>query len=125
MIIAAKIICILLIVKGVILLFFPSFIKKTAENIDLIESSQKRLLGLFIILVGAGLVILGRIDLAVPVIHWLVTVAGLLFVMEGLFLLIVPGVVGRVAVWFYREKGPTSLIGLILLAGGIVLYILT
>lgn len=124
MILAAKIISIILIIKGCLLLIFPSFIKKTAEGFNTIENSQKRSLGLLIIFIGAGLITLGRIDLTVPLVHWLVTVAGLLAVMEGLFLLIFPVAVGKVAVWFYREKGPTSLIGIILLAAGIVLYIL-
>jgi len=122
MILAAKIITVIIIIKGIIGLLFPGFVKKSVEYFNAGKSGPKRLYGIFLILLGSLFIYLTRVELAVPVVHWIVAITGIYIILAGLFILMVPGLLGKMLVWFYKEKGPTSLIGFIALVIGIVLY---
>ncbi len=124
MIFVAKIITILIMIKGITALLFPNFIKNLVERFNKSKDSQKRITGMLTIVPGLLLITLSRVELLIPLVHWIITVTGIYMVLAGIFLIIIPGVMGKISVWFFIEKGPTSLIGFILLTGGIMLYIL-
>ena len=111
-------------IKGITALLFPNFIKNLVERFNKSKDSQKRITGMLTIVPGLLLITLSRVELLIPLVHWIITVTGIYMVLAGIFLIIIPGVMGKISVWFFIEKGPTSLIGFILLTGGIMLYIL-
>ena len=119
---AVKIIAGLLMAKGVILLFFPSFMYEAAINFSEISIKYKRIMGIVILIIGLAVFMLSRLELAVPIVHWVIAVAGIYIAMEGILLLIIPGVVDKILLWFFKEKGPISVIGSILMLFGLVIY---
>lgn len=124
MIFVAKIITILIMIKGITALLFPNFVKKSAEKFNKRKDSHKRITGMLAIVPGLLLITLSRVCLLIPLIHWIITVTGIYMVLAGIFLIIIPGVMGKISIWFFIEKGPTSLMGLIVFIGGMVLFFL-
>lgn len=120
----ARIIAVVIVVKGIGLLIFPGKLKRAAENFKKMKNSMKRWMGLLCTITGFILFYLTRVHLEIPMVHWIIAVFGILMILEGFFLLTLPSMVGKVGVWFYEEKGPTSIIGLILVIGSLMLYIL-
>ncbi len=125
MIVVVKIICVLMIIKGAVFLFFPSLLIKLVEECDVVLDNQKRMWGVFVVFVGSGIIFLSRIDMAVPLVHWLVVVAGLSMVLLGLILFVTPKGMYKSFLWFSREKNIMTATGMILITLGIIFYILT
>ncbi|MFH1416491.1 MAG: DUF2065 family protein [Elusimicrobiota bacterium] len=124
MILIAKIVCVFIMIEGLMMSVFPLYTKKVTEDYNQLPSGQKRSAGLFMILAGLILVYAGRAGLASPLAHWIITVSGIFMGLYGTFTIIIPGTVSRLTMWFYAEKGPITLIGAIMAAGGLVLYIM-
>ncbi|MFC2061848.1 DUF2065 family protein [Elusimicrobiota bacterium] len=118
----AKIISLIIIIKSAGALFFPSFMLKIAEKLLKIKDSTKRIGGLIYILLGAFFIYLTRVYLEIPLVHWVIAVTGIYIILVGIVLAAVPALLSRFVVWFFQEKEPVSVIGLIIMTGGLVLY---
>jgi uncharacterized protein YjeT (DUF2065 family) len=124
MTVLAKITALVIIVKGLVWVLFPAFPKKTADMFNNTDNSKKRITGLVCFILGLMLFYFTRIYLTAPLVHWVVALTGIYMVMLGIAMLVIPGVAGKIAVWFYREKEQAAVTGIVLSTGGAVLYIL-
>ena len=122
MIIVAKIIAVLISLKGLFFLLFPGRAGKLVLKFKEMKKINLRTLGVVCLLTGCILFYLTRVYLERLLVHWVVAVCGIWMIIAGLTLIIFPESMIKFALWFHREKGTTSFIGLILLVGGLVLY---
>ena len=111
----------LLTLEGAVALFFPRKAGDVSREFSESGSNAKRALGGFFSAAGLGLLYLTRAYLAVPLVHWVIAVYGIMILIYGLALIISPERSGKIIAWLYAEKGPTSLIGAIISAAGITL----
>ncbi|MFC2091339.1 DUF2065 family protein [Elusimicrobiota bacterium] len=124
MILLAKLISLVIIAKGLLMFIFPVFIGKCAGKFYDLESKKKRLLGIVFVLCGLMLVIISRRQLTVPLVHWVIAVCGIMMVLYSTVIVVIPEISSKFVLWFCREKPPVSLIGLLSVFGGIILYML-
>ena len=89
----AKIIVIITVVKGLVMLIVPSYVRKAVEYFGGMENNRKRLIGLFEIILGLLLVYFSRAEISMPLVHWIVAVTGIFMVLYGLIFTVVPGLI--------------------------------
>ncbi len=121
---AAKIICALIFLEGIIALFFPYLMKTSTEDFNKSSKAVKGRIGAITAAAGAVLIYLTRVLISEPLVHWIVAVSGIYMMLAGLCMIIFPSAAGRAAAWFYGEKKTTSLIGLTMMGGSLLLFIL-
>ncbi|GEM_PF-2894725 len=122
--IVAKLICLMLVIKGFIDMVRPSVSREAAEYYDSLPDKSKRAFGAFYLILGAIFIYLRGLYIEELLVHWIIALAGVYMLLMGIMIVILPEGVARINRWFYGEKGPTSLIGFILFAGGAALFLM-
>jgi len=120
----AKILAVLISLEGVLALFFPSTAKAATVEFDGGGNKGKRLFGAFFLAAGLFLILLTEMTITDLLVHWFIAVYGVFTGLYGLLLIILPKTASSFLAWIYAERGPSSLIGGLLLGAGVTFFIL-
>lgn len=118
----AKAITLIIILKGIVNLLYPTGYKKISLSFAQRSSIVKRIYGIIVFLLGFLLIYSTRIYLVVPSVHWIIAVSGILLIISGFITALLPNKMSDLWVWFYKDKTFNSIVGIIFIVGGIILY---
>lgn len=119
-----KILALLMALEGALALFLPTTVNSATQEFTETPDAEKRLIGGFFLLIGLILLIIADKSTLELKRHLFISIYATFIGLYGLLLVILPKAGASFLAWIYAERGPTSLIGGILLAAGLSFFFL-